>query len=265
MKSWKPRFELNKTDQIGVLFFLLLVFFSQVLRFFLSHRNPLPSLSSHQLGAIEKEELRQKNVNFLSDFELYVLGISAEEAKRYRKYRLSGGWFDDRKEFKKELKISDSLFQQIEGRLFVRKRSLRKKRSPQPKLVYELNESGPEDFQKIRGIGPVLSKRIVSYRHALGGFVDQRQLYEVYGLDSSVAQRALGRFQLQKPQVYRYIHINEANEQELERHPYISQKQARRIVMFRELQEMPLTEADLRILLDVSSKRFNRIRLYLYF
>ena len=39
-------------------------------------------------------------------------------------------------------------------------------------------------------VGPVLSQRIVRFREVLGGFDDIDNLYEVYGLDSSVVDGA---------------------------------------------------------------------------
>ena len=52
--------------------------------------------------------------------------------------------------------------------------------------MIDLNRCTASDLLRLPGIGPVLSERIIRYRGLLGGFVDTEQLYEVYGLDSSV-------------------------------------------------------------------------------
>jgi len=53
----------------------------------------------------------------------------------------------------------------------------------------ELNVADAQAFQKLAGVGPVLSQRIVRFRDALGGFSSVEDLYDVYGLDSSVVNR----------------------------------------------------------------------------
>ena len=52
----------------------------------------------------------------------------------------------------------------------------------------EINAADAEDWQKFRGIGPVLSKRILGFKNLLGGFIEVDQLYLVYGLDSSLVE-----------------------------------------------------------------------------
>lgn len=54
----------------------------------------------------------------------------------------------------------------------------------------ELNLVDAEGLQQLRGVGPVLSERIVRFRDALGGFLCIEDLYEVYGLDSIVVDQA---------------------------------------------------------------------------
>ena len=53
----------------------------------------------------------------------------------------------------------------------------------------ELNVADAQAFQKLAGVGPVLSQRIVRFRDALGGFSSVEDLYDVYGLDSGVVNR----------------------------------------------------------------------------
>ncbi|MBA22128.1 MAG: hypothetical protein CMP52_02125 [Flavobacteriales bacterium] len=55
--------------------------------------------------------------------------------------------------------------------------------------VKDINKATAEELKQIRGIGAVLSKRIVNYRSRLQGFEDLDQFFEVYGLDSLVAQQ----------------------------------------------------------------------------
>lgn len=47
----------------------------------------------------------------------------------------------------------------------------------------DINSADTIGFMSLRGIGPVLSRRIIRYRDILGGYYDVSQLAEVYGID----------------------------------------------------------------------------------
>ncbi|NDE78729.1 MAG: helix-hairpin-helix domain-containing protein [Chitinophagaceae bacterium] len=55
-----------------------------------------------------------------------------------------------------------------------------------PTLVISLENADSAALEKMPGIGPVLSARIIKYRDKLGGFYEVDQLREVYGLSDSV-------------------------------------------------------------------------------
>ena len=61
----------------------------------------------------------------------------------------------------------------------------------------ELNAATAQQLERLPGVGVVLSERIVKYRSALGGFVEKEQLFQVYGLDSTVVHAFLGRLTLE--------------------------------------------------------------------
>ena len=48
--------------------------------------------------------------------------------------------------------------------------------------VISINKASSEDLQKIRGIGPSLAERIISYRDANGGFKSTEELKQVRGI-----------------------------------------------------------------------------------
>jgi competence protein ComEA len=46
-----------------------------------------------------------------------------------------------------------------------------------------INEANARDFQKLLGVGPVISERIVAYRQKIGGkFTQKEQLIDVNGI-----------------------------------------------------------------------------------
>lgn len=96
------------------------------------------------------------------------------------------------------------------------------------KFKIGVNTAGAEDWMKIRGIGPVLSKRIIKFREALGGFCTIEQVGQTYGLADSVFQGFKGYLFLDQP--CNRININQMDWQQLVRHPYIDSRQANAIL-----------------------------------
>ena len=48
--------------------------------------------------------------------------------------------------------------------------------------VININKASSDDLQKVRGIGPSLAERIISYRDANGGFKSTDELKQVRGI-----------------------------------------------------------------------------------
>ena len=79
------------------------------------------------------------------------------------------------------------------------------------------------------GIGSVLSRRIVKFRDALGGFVSIDQLYKVYGLDSSVIKNIEPDMVL-IPNSNQTVCLDSVSFQGLIRHPLFNAEQSRRVL-----------------------------------
>ncbi|MGA1545105.1 MAG: helix-hairpin-helix domain-containing protein [Saprospiraceae bacterium] len=101
------------------------------------------------------------------------------------------------------------------------------KRGP---LRIEVNTADEEDWIKIRGIGPVLSKRIIKFRDALGGFCSIDQVGQTYGVSDSVFQGFKKFLFLDQP--CNQININQMEWGQLVKHPYIDSRQANAILKF---------------------------------
>jgi DNA uptake protein ComE-like DNA-binding protein len=97
----------------------------------------------------------------------------------------------------------------------------------------DLNTATAEELQVIRGIGPVLSKRIVRFRKALGGFRIASQLRDVYGLDPETAGRVIKAFPLRTVPSLEKIDLNRASAEELSGILYLNREMARDIVAYR--------------------------------
>src|SRR5699024_12308711 len=133
------------------------------------------------------------NPNFITDYRDYTLGISTEEYERLKEFRNQDQWINSVEDFQKVTKISDSLLAEISPYFkfpeWVEKQNQIAKtsnQSTQRKLTKveksDLNEATIEDVQEIKGIGEVISKRIVRYRSQIGGLLDDIQLTATYGV-----------------------------------------------------------------------------------
>jgi competence protein ComEA len=99
--------------------------------------------------------------------------------------------------------------------------------------LFDINTANEAQLSTIKGVGQVLSSRIVKFRNKLGGFINQVQYQEVYGLSPEVVARLkkytyIGAdFQVSK------LDINTANVQKMAAHPYLTYQQAQSIVHYR--------------------------------
>jgi competence ComEA-like helix-hairpin-helix protein len=131
------------------------------------------------------------------------------------------------------------------------------------KEKFDLNLADTTQLKSIYGIGPVIARRIVTYRSNLGGFIMHDQLYEVWGLDSTVVSRLTDKSVIAPDFMPNKLPINHCSEQELARHPYLRTKLARAIVSYR-LQHGSFQAVDELIkIVAMDEKAFQRIKPYI--
>ena len=129
------------------------------------------------------------------------------------------------------------------------------------KTEYNINLALPVDLQKVYGIGPVLSERVIKYRNVLGGFASEKQLYEVYGLDSTTVEQLLISYFVAGP--VKTILVNSCSYQELVSHPYIDHAEAKAILGFVKAVRPFSSLSEIEDLNEVSSIKFRKIVPYL--
>lgn len=125
----------------------------------------------------------------------------------------------------------------------------------------DLNAANAEDFQQLKGIGPVLSKRIVEYREKLGGYVRKEQLVEVYGIHDSVF--LMIEDQLELSMDVRRVSLNQSDVKRLYTHPYIDYKRAQAIVRYRDQHGAYTSTDDLFNIVLIDSAWMNKLSPYL--
>ncbi len=162
-------------------------------------------------------------------------GLPQRVVRNIINFRKSGGEFRHKEDLKKLYAVSDSLFEVLEAYVvidIVENPTIVHSKQDKKQTVIDLNKAIAEDLTALRGVGKVLSTRIVKYREALGGFYKIEQLYEVYGLDSLVIDDNKHSLALDSSTL-RKISINQASVEKLADHPYIDYRLANHLVKFR--------------------------------
>ena len=280
----KSHFNFNKQERSGVFFLVVLLCtllfgFYRIKYFPFRANSNLITLDSTQQAQFDSlvvlsnsslnPDKRKFNPNYISEFKGYTLGMSAEELDRLYQFRSQNKFINSIQEFQEITKVSDSLLEAIspffkfpQWEKSTQKLNANIKSERTNNVPENLNEATANDLRKVPGIGEVLSARIIKFRNGLGGFLTNEQLYDVYGLDSSVAVRTLKKFQVIKAPKVEKININTASVEELANLVYIPYHVAENIVSYREENGM---FSSLNELFNVSEFPINKIeRLELY-
>lgn len=184
------------------------------------------------------------NPNDLPVEQWRAMGFSDRQIRGIKNYERKGGRFRSAADVAKMYTISAEDFRRIAPFLrFNEKMSvpheqvLKKEtfavKQPLKVLPLNINEADTLAWQTLPGIGTVLASRIVKFRDLLGGFHDIDQVAEVYGITAETFEGFRTLLFLGKNAV-KQLPINQLPEQELARHPYISARNARYIVRYRE-------------------------------
>lgn len=212
--------------------------------------------------------------NLLSEDSLVLAGLPTHVARNVVRYRQTGGRFREAAALRKIYGMTDSLFALLEPWIRIEAQDDRapsdsadthkpEKAQPAPDepFAIDINQAGPEEWMRLRGIGKGYAARIIRFREALGGFARVDQVGETRGLPDSVFQAI--RPALVASPVLRKLDLNTADVATLAAHPYISGMQARAIVAWRS-QHGPFRQAaDIRRTGLFSEKEVTRLLPYL--
>ena len=275
MRFRRPIFTLTKPRSYAILLLAAILLLYSFLLEILSYETTAPlavgEMERHQafidsmIGAQKKRNniIHPFNPNYLTDYRAYVLGIEKNTIDRLFAFRKSGKFINSAAEFKRITQMEDSLFEAIKPFLKFPNFTKYKKEKVFKNLKKDINEVEEFDFLKVKGIGKVLSSRIVKYRKYIKGFSTLDQLYEVYGLDSLVVDNVKNHFEIQKLPELKKIKIAEASLYDLSRIPYINREESTEIIKLRIRQKKIIIE-DLFHITGFDSLKISRISLYLY-
>ena len=125
--------------------------------------------------------------NIESKEQLIHKGLSKRVVNNIINYRNKGGRFKIKKDLVRLYSLSEMEYQKLKpfialpDTLIVKSNKHVLNRKPK-KWAISVNSFLADSLEKLIGIGPVLAKRIVTFRSKLGGFYSLTQLNEVYGL-----------------------------------------------------------------------------------
>ena len=288
MEKIKSHFVFNKSQRNGILLLLFFISGYLVINYYVDFsKENLLDVNSKEVIAIQKEldslrtiEVESKkpkvfpfNPNFLTDFKGYTLGMSTEEIDRLLAFRKENKWINSVEDFKKVTKVSDSLLNKISPYFKFpdwvtnpkSKNKYVKKRFKEKKFTQkiDLNLATQDQLEAVNGIGKAFSKRIIDYRNKLGGFTNDIQLYQVYGLDFQVANSILKEFTVKTPKEIIKMNLNSISASDISTIPSISFDIAKKIWEFRILNEGIKSFSELENIEGLTKRKLQGIQLYL--
>ena len=284
MNFFKSHFSYNKRQRNGIFFLLLIIVSLQSIFFFfdfssetviddssveiLAFQNEMDSL---RLIAIEKSKLEiyPFNPNYITDFKGYQLGMSVQEIDRLLAYREKGFFVNSTKQFQEVTRVNDSLLNTIS--LYFKfpdwvsssKKKVFEKPAKEILVLKDINQVTAEDLKIVNGIGDKLSARIISYRDKLQGFSFNNQLYEVWYLDTLVANKVLTRFQVIEQPIIKKINVNTASFKEVLAIVYLDYELTKKIFNYKDEVAEIQSINELKKIEGFPLDKFDRIALYL--
>lgn len=126
--------------------------------------------------------------------------------------------------------------------------------------LIDLNLADTTLLMRVPGIGSSRSKRIISYRDRLGGYISVSQLSEIEGLPDT-----LHRWFTVSGTPLRYLAVNHDGVEKLRKHPYMNFYRARRIVEYRKEYGVLKSISQLSLFEEFPDSVLNKVSGYLYF
>src|SRR5690625_602201 len=204
----KSHFVFTTAQRNGILGLIVVVILLLGGMYWSTHQSPDVEKSAQQqkeeqhiqafIDSAKKEKTKETtytiypfNPNFITDYKGYKLGMSPEEIDRLHRFRENDQWVNSTAEFQQVTGVSDSLLGAISvyfkfpdwvvAREEQRKKKTKTKNRRTPiKEKADLNKASREELQQIKGVGKVLSRRILRHRRQLHGFVGNNQLKDIY-------------------------------------------------------------------------------------
>ncbi len=188
----------------------------------------------------DKYQLFRFNPNSANINDLRKLGFTEQVIRNIIKYRSKGGCFRRKEDLLKIYSIDTSLYYRLVHFIYlnhndsINTNQEESVSSPVNKnnVPLNINKADTHLISELFGTENLLSERIIKYRNLLGGFTDKNQLDEIYGFKSKQYNLIINNVFIDTTLIRR-ININKADEQTLDKHPYLNKYYAKAIIKYR--------------------------------
>ncbi|MDR2835629.1 MAG: helix-hairpin-helix domain-containing protein [Bacteroidales bacterium] len=185
------------------------------------------------------ENIHSFDPNIATKKELTELGFQDWQVKNIINYREKFGYINTNN-FSKIYGIDKKTFDKYKNYLEVNDDSILNSANSQnpskfikkENVYINLNTATAEELQKISGIGPSFSNRIIEYKNKLGGFINEEQLKEIYGFTDELYNSIEENIFIDEINIKK-ININTADYMKLISHPYIDKANANLILNYK--------------------------------
>lgn len=193
--------------------------------------------SAENIAATSLSEPFYFDPNTLDSIGFIQLGLSAKTTKFLLNWRNKGKHFYKKEDLKPLYSLSETEYNRIAPYIQIKeieqshKYTACEKPAPLPAHI-NLNKTDSATLVQLKGIGSLLAHKIMERKFALGGFLNHEQLLEIYKFPDSTYTYLKEKLII-NPAEANKIKLNSCDEQQLARHPYIGEKMAKNILLWR--------------------------------
>lgn len=258
-KAFGNYIRFTKTEQRGIILLSALVLLLLTLRMCMGHFIKSASAQvdsgllaawsaykqTHLVGDQEASVTSQAAIrpfafdpNTLDSNGFVQLGLRTKTIHMLLNWRRKGKVFYAKEEFKAVYTLREEEYQLLEPFITIHVQAPSDRyhsfynQEPLPDKI-NLNTADSALLVRLYGIGPTLAHKIIEKRKVLGGFIKYEQLNEVYHFQDTVFKLLTEQLTINSADIHR-LKLNGATLEQLKAHPYIGEKMAKNILMYRE-------------------------------
>lgn len=229
-------------------------------------------------------ELFRFDPNEVTIAEWKRLGFTERQYASLKKYLEKGGIFRVKSDFSKMYFVNPEKFEELlpyldlpeslsshDSKQGYESRSTYQQSKEEPEafkkqrdthFIVEINSADTTELKKVRGIGSYTARKIIQFREHLGGFTSVEQLAEVYPLNAEKLDSMRTNLTVDIGLMKR-ININEASTEQLSKHPYLSNAQAKSLIAYRNMHGNFKQIDDIKKSVLIDQKTFDKVKDYL--
>lgn len=196
-------------------------------------------------------------INKVASEELVGIGFPKSKADQIVGFRSRIGGYKSDEDLLKCYAVDSNIFSQLAPFLSYEEEE-------KTLAIIGINSCNEVDLRQFKGIGDFRAKKIISYREALGGYVDKSQLYEISIIPTEVIDELLPFLEIDREQVQK-IDLNTVEFKELLKHPYFDYDLTKEIFRLKNRNGKISSVEELKTIIFVGDSKIRQIEPYLTF